>query len=133
MNKDTIVRVKAAVGTTDDRDIGEGQGQGSAKGASLSAVNLDLGMSSFCKGSETETNYGNVEIRPILFQDDISRMAQNISDAQEGNDRLETLTETKLLDFNLDKSVFLIVGKERNRCKIKAELVMNPLTLYGKP
>jgi hypothetical protein len=45
---------------------------------------------------------------PALFQDDVSRLCDDPVSAQMGNDRMEAMAETKLLDFNMDKSCLLL-------------------------
>ena len=39
--------------------------------------------------------------------------------------------ESKLLDFNLNKSFYIIIGKEKWKKKIRSELEASPLTLCG--
>ena len=87
----------------------------------------------FFLDSESEVNYGEVDLAPLLFQDDINRMAVAVTDAQDGIDRLENLAESKLLDFHGDKSVFLVVGSKKDKDHIISELRISPLTLYNKP
>ena len=41
LNKNTIVKVKTAVGDTDEEDTGEGLGQGTNEGALISASSID--------------------------------------------------------------------------------------------
>jgi hypothetical protein len=48
-----------------------------------------------------------------------------------GNDRMENMAETKLLDYNLEKSCFIVIGDEKSRQKINDKLVIRPLTLCG--
>ena len=71
------------------------------------AINLDKGVGDFFSSSEYEMSYGDVLLSPALFQDDVSRMCQDPLSAQMGNDRMEAMAETKLLDFNMDKSCLI--------------------------
>ena len=41
---------------------------------------------------------------PLLFQDDVARLAEDLDSVQEGNNRIESVAEEKLLDFNIEKS-----------------------------
>ena len=41
--------------------------------------------------------------------------------------------ESKLLDLNLDKSSFMVVGERKQRKHLEDDLKKTPLTLYGKP
>ena len=45
---------------------------------------------------------------------------------------MEAVMETKLLDFNLDKSCYILMGSKKNKLETETELKSNPLTLYGK-
>ena len=131
MNKDTRISVRTPVGDTDMRDVGEGWGQGTIEGASCSAVNLDKGVTDFFADSEYEVSYGDVVLFPALFQDDVSRFCLDPVSAQMGNDRMEAMAETKLLDYNQEKSCFIIIGKGKERTRLEAEFLRNPPKLYG--
>ena len=52
--------------------------------------------------------------------------------AQFGNDRLESLAETKLLTYNTKKTFIIFVGKKKAREKLEEDFSNNPPTLYGK-
>ena len=105
------------MGDTEQRETGEGWGQGTIEGASCSAVNLDNGVRDFFFNSEYEM-FGDIYLFPTLFQDDISRLCTDPLSAQMGNDKLEAMAETKLLDYNLDKSCIIIMGKANVRAKL---------------
>ena len=104
LNKDTKISVKTAVGLSREIETGENIGQGTTEGAILSAANVDYTINKLFRTSTAELSYGSEQLLPLLFQDDICRVATRIDDAQKGNDILETIMELKLLDFNLDKS-----------------------------
>ena len=74
-----------------------------------------------------EVNYAGINLRPCLFQDDIARLADNLNAVIEGNQRTENMAETKLLDFNLQKSCLLIVGGQKFRKQILDQLKSNPV------
>jgi hypothetical protein len=86
----------------------------------------------FFKGSEYEVSYGDVMLGPALFQDDVSRLCDDPVSAQMGNDRMEAMAETKLLDFNMDKSCLIIIGKKSARSKLKKEVEQNPPLLKSQ-
>ena len=52
-------------------------------------MNLDSGVRDFFKNSEVEVNYGPLMMGPVLFQDDVARLARDLESAQVGNDRME--------------------------------------------
>jgi hypothetical protein len=60
-------------------------------------------------------NIGDILLSPALFQDDVSRMCHDPVSAQMGNDRMEAMAETKLLDFNMNKSCIIIIGKRQSK------------------
>ena len=83
--------------------------------------------------SPYELSYGEEELNPLLFQDDIARVSDSVEAAQHGNELVSHVMETKLLDFNLDKSCYLVVGKSDYKKAISNQLESVPLTLSGFP
>ena len=132
MNKDTRIKVRTPVGDTEERDTGEGWGQGTIEGALCSAVNLDSGVRDFFQNSEHEVSYGDVMLGPALFQDDVARLCDDPVSAQIGNVKMEAMAETKLLDFNMDKSCLIAIGRKKARTALEKKLIENPPQLYGR-
>ena len=62
--------------------------------------------------------------------DDIERMADNRKDAQEGNDKMEKVVYSKGLKFNFDKSNYVILGRKRERNRLKESIQEEPLMLW---
>ena len=54
-------------------------------------------------------------MKPILLEDNISRIFLSALDTQMGIARLEALSETKLLDYNEDKTRYVLFGSGRTR------------------
>ena len=121
MNKSTEIKVKSGSGLSDSKFIGENVTQGSVPGGLISANNLDTGIREQFDGSEKEVGYGPLLLKPLLFQDNISRLSTNRDAAQFGNEKVEACLESKLLDPNIDKSVYIIIGKKLNTKKIRKE------------
>ena len=132
MNKNTKISVQTPVGLTEEVDTGEGVGQGTLEGAIVSAVSLDNGVDDFFADSEYEVRYGDVSLQPIVYQDDVARLSTDIESVQMGNMRMEAMAETKLLDFNLDKSCFVVIGKKKKQIEILEEVQNNPIMLCGR-
>ena len=132
MNKDTRIRVRTAVGESEEKETGENIGQGTLEGATISAANIDYTVNMFFQSSMDELSYGGERIQPLLFQDDISRLSTSVRGAQTGNTRMESVMETKLLDFNLEKSCVIVMGSRKQQKEIKEQLEQTPLTLCGK-
>ena len=59
-------------------------------------------------------------------------MSKDLEQAQESNNRMEAVLESKLLNFNLDKSVFLVIGKKNFKKAIEKKLEECPLTLCNE-
>ena len=64
--------------------------------------------------------------------DDLSHLSYTTESAQRGNNRLEILAETKLLDYNLSKCFVIILGEKNARKKLLEEFNEKPPKLYGK-
>ena len=133
MNKDTRIRVNTGVGMTDEADTGENIGQGTGEGAIISAANIDDGVTKTFKHSSFEISYGELMLNPLLFQDDIARICDSLEGAQHGNELINHVMESKLLDFNLDKSVYIVIGRKLVRQNLEKKLEETPLTLAGFP
>ena len=132
MNKDTKIKVRTAVGDSEEKVTGENIGQGTLEGANISAANIDYSVNMFFKSSMDELSYGSEQLQPLLFQDDISRLSTSVWGAQTGNNKMECVMETKLLDFNLDKSCIIVMGSKEKKSEIEAQWKDNPLKLCGK-
>ena len=132
LNKDTVIKVKTAVGDTNEEETGENIGQGTLEGANISAANIDYTVNEFFKNSNDEISYGEERLQPLLFQDDISRISTSLKAVQSGNDKMEAVMESKLLDFNHDKSVLIVMGSKKNKDMIEEEMMDCPPTLCGK-
>ena len=133
MSKRTNIKVRTGVGTSSEQETGEGVGQGSLDGAILSASSIDYTVNKFFCKSVYEISYGDITIQPLLYQDDVFRLCLDPFSAQIGNEFMDNVMETKLLDFNLDKSCYIIVGNNDAKAKMKEQFKATPLTLSGKP
>ena len=69
----------------------------------------------------------------VCSKDDVARLTENVVDAQAGNDKMETMAETKLLNFNLEKSCYLVLGKKRAKEDIQNQIELSPISLCGQP
>ena len=100
-------------------------------GAIVRAVNLDYGVNDFFHDSEYEVSYGNVDLQPLLYQDDVARLSLDIETTQMGNNKMEVMAETKLLNYNLEKSCYIVFGTKSVRNDMINKLKTTPLTLCG--
>ena len=71
-------------------------------------------------------------IQPILYQDDVARLSLDLESAQMGNNKMEAMAESKLLDYNLDKSCFILVGQKNPKKEMQEQVDAKPLQLCGR-
>ena len=100
--------------------------------APISSVSIGNGVTVTFSESDCEVEYGNLKLSPQIFMDDIIRMAASRDSAQYANKLLETLIGKKSLQFNLDKSAFLVMGNKKARNKLHTEIEKSPITLCDK-
>ena len=132
MNKITRIRIQTSVGVTQPKDTGSIVTQGGVEGPVMSSVSIDNGLNVTFAQSEVEVRYKSLSLAPQSFMDDIMRMAESLASAQYGNILMEELIEQKCLQFNLDKSSFILMGTNKQRKGFQKELVKSPLTLCGE-
>ena len=132
MNEETLIQVSTPVGVTGEGRVHECVGQGTIDGAILSSVSIGGGVDEFFRDSIYEVWYDNVRLQPAIFQDDVMRMAGGRREAQVGNILMESVAESKLLNFNLGKSNFMVLGEGVAKKKLEKELEDKPLVLCGK-
>ena len=88
---------------------------------------MDGGISENFVDSETEIKYSELKLGPCLFQDDIARLSEDLDSVRDGNKRVEHMADTKLLDFNLEKSSMIIIGNRNFKKLITKEIKENPI------
>ena len=131
LNCGNMIRVKTGVGITRRVETGENVSQGSISGGLISALNLDFSVTRDFQNSKEEISYQSVALSPLIYQDDLSRCTTSVAGAQDGNNRIEKSIGPKLLDFNTDKSCYILTGSKNGKNNLKSDLQLNPLTLYG--
>ena len=57
----------------------------------------------------------------------IQELVQINQSAQGGNDRMENVAQTKLLNFNISKSCYTIFGSKQRRLEIEKNIELCPL------
>ena len=133
MNRSTVLTINTGCGTTQPRLIGANITQGSIGGALISSVNLDMTVNQHFRESEHEISYVDLRLQPTIFQDDISRMSSSRVAAQAGNDYIRSCMEVKLLDLNVDKSCYIIIGNGKSTADLRSEIEKFPLSLCNNP
>ena len=132
LNKDTKIKVKTTLDTSEEAETGENIGQGTNEGAIMSAASIDYSVNQFFRSSTNEISYAGERLQPLIFQDDICRLSLSVESAQSGNEKLESIIESKLLDFNVEKSVFLVMGPKNAKKQLTNELKKKPLNLCNQ-
>ena len=122
LNSDTIIKVKAANGMTDEAAAGPCVGQGSSGGALNSQFHLDRGIQAYFEGSCDEYYYGSVRCQAVTFQDDTGRTSSTVKEAQAGNTKLDSVFKDKGVKAHPDKSDFLVLGSRKYKEEVIKEL-----------
>ena len=114
LNEGTRISVKTSVGETDKATIFDSIGQGSVGAALVSSLNIGVAIKETFTDQYT-AKIGQLPLNTLIFQDDISKMNDDIDQAREGCHKIDRTLKSKLLSANYDKSKFLIIGKEKFR------------------
>lgn len=99
MNKQTVLRVKTGVGTTEEGVAGEVLGQGSSGGALAGIRNIDKGIYDYFDNSIDEDVYGAVRLQPLIYVDYLLRSAADVRETNAGNVKTDRLVNESCLDF----------------------------------
>ena len=70
-------------------------GQGGGGAVLASALNLDLGLDSYFKGSKDEECYGRVRLQPLVYMDDTARASHDVNTMRAGSIKLASLMKEK--------------------------------------
>ena len=130
MNEDMSVKVNTPVGVTESAKVGDIVTQGGVDAGILSAVNIDNGMNDAFEDVESDVKYVDLEVKFQIYMDDIGKLSESVEAAQDANKRIERLMESKLLDLNLKKTNFMVIGKKKCTKQLRKKLERNPLMIY---
>ena len=142
MNKNVKIKIRTPVGDSNEANTGPIVTQGSVDSGILSSVSIGNNVEeAFWKENKSKNNdreyknesvlYDSIPLSPLCFMDDCFNMSSTVPRAQQGNDIMEEIINKKGLEFNHDKSNFLVVGNAKGRKKIKAEIGKSPIKLEG--
>ena len=79
------------------------------------------------KGSADEMMYGEVRVQPIIFQDDILRMGDNLASVKAGNTKIDVVMKQKKLVLNSDKTSFIIMGEGTEKKRTQMLIKRSPI------
>ena len=81
--------------------------------------------------SHQEVSHADLMLSLMLFVDYVMRIADNVLDAQSGLIKLEQVSESKLLQYTMTKTSFIVFGSKTARKSIEKDLERSPLVLQG--
>ena len=115
MNKNVRLTIQTPVGDTPSANTGPIVTQGGVDGAVMSSVSIGNDVSDAFKEKEDEyeVKYENVQLSPLLFLDDILRCSDTVESANYVNKLLEKVISKKGLEFNSEKSMFIVMGNKK--------------------
>ena len=99
----------------------------------ICSLSLDSGVSTYYRDSQYEISYGRVGLSSLLYQDASMRMTTSVEGAIDGAKRFQKLMESRLLEVNTSKSVYLISGRKKTVSRIREEIRCNPICYNGNP
>ena len=130
LNEGTRICVKTSVGDTGKETIFDSIGQGSVGAALVSALNIGVAIKETFLDQYT-ANIGQLPVNTLIFQDDISKMNDNIDQAREGCAKIDRTLKSKLLSANYDKSKYLIIGNDEVRKDTLDKMKDDPMEMGG--
>ena len=130
LNEGTEIAVKTAAGMSNTVKVGDCIGQGTAGAALVSQVNLDQGLRQYFGDGGEDLEYGDVQISPLAYQDDIMKGNRDVVGAQAGNIKLAAMLTDKGLEAHPDKTCFIVCGSKMFKEKADNDLKSNPL-MFG--
>ena len=95
LNEKTTIEVMTGAGLTARGLAGPVTGQGGGGAALASALNLDMGVDDYFRGSKDEECYGRVRLQPLIFVDDLIRGAKNRNCLRAGCIKLDYVNPKK--------------------------------------
>ena len=128
------VKIQTPVGDTKESNTGPIVTQGGIDGAVISSVSIgnDVGES-FTDNNEVEAmKYESVDLYPMCYMDDIFNMCENVAATQASNNLMEEVVGKKGLEFNYEKSMFLVMGNKKTRAKLQEEIRKTPIKLSNQ-
>ena len=131
LNENTKISVKTSVGESDSATVANTIGQGSVGAALVSSLNIGTSIEETFKDNHT-AYIGTLGLNNLIFQDDISKLNNNIGQAREACTKIDRVLKRKQLSVNHDKSKFLIIGSGKYRKKVLKNLKRDPMMMGGQ-
>ena len=129
LNENTTIPVMTGAGLTARGLVGPVTGQGGGGAALASALNLDMGVDNYFRGSKDEECYGRIRLQPLIFVDDLLRGARDVNCLRAGCAKLDYVLREKQLEAHPTKSGYLVFGNEQFRAKVQNDVKGTPVML----
>ena len=129
LNSNTTIQVMTGAGLSARGLAGPVTGQGGGGAALASALNLDMGVDEYFRGSKDKECYGRVKLQPLIFVDDLLRGAKDMNCLRAGCLKLDYVLRSKQLEAHPTKSGYLIFGSEQYKAKAQYEAKEAPVML----
>ena len=131
LNEDARISVKTSVGESKQSWVKDSIGQGSGGAALVSSLNLGCAIDDTFQ-NQASTKIGNLGLNSLCFQDDISKLNDDLNEARRGCSLINETLVQKQLSINNDKCKYLIIGRPAYRKKVLSETSKTPLEMGGK-
>ena len=129
LTENTTIQVMTGAGLTARGLVGPVTGQGGGGAALASALNLDMGVNNYFKGSKDEECYGRIRLQPLIFVDDLLRGARDMNCLRAGCSKLDYVLREKQLEAHPTKSGYLVFGSEQFKAKVENDVKGAPVML----
>ena len=129
LNEDARISVKTSVGESKRSFVKDSIGQGSGGAALVYSLNCAI-EDTF--QNQASTKIGNIGLNSLCFQDDISKLNDNLNEARRGCSLIHETLAQKQLSINNDKCKYLIIGRPAYRNKVLLETSKTFLEMGGK-
>ena len=127
------MKVITAAGPTEWFSLAHLTPQGSSYGALVSAVNLDTSLTqTMTVIKEFLSSFARVEMRSIIFQDDICKASSSREECQLAQEVIAETVTSKQLVLNEDKCQVMIIGTAAAVKREREQLELEPIMMSGK-
>ena len=131
LNENAQISVNTSVGESESTRIPNTIGQGSVGAALVSSLNIGSALDEVFKDIVT-THIGTLGLNSLIFQDDISKLNDNLDQAREACQKIDRILKRKQLSVNYDKSKFLIMGNSKFKKEVLKKIEKDPMVMGGK-
>ena len=115
-NERVVLTIRTGAGVTEVQEIFDVVGQGTGGASLASSLNIDIGVKSYFHDSIEETFYGRIRLQPLIFCDDLNRLANIVRKIRSWLIKLDFVMKEKHLIFHPEKCIYLpSIGRRLSR------------------